>query len=296
MFSVELKKLIEASLVDGVLTETERAAIIKRAIIEGNDPAEVNILLDAELQQLRNKKQAAAPKVNKCPACGEILPPLTRICPTCGYTVSAPAATATYGLSTPQDLETLIGQLNRAVAQLKAGTGTEAQNLATIEELRRKAITLYGENQKVQMVIADIDKEVATYKKGALKRTLRKKSGCIIGIVIAIVVLIFGSILNSADEKKADEQYDKLVKKLETLKKEPITAKNVNQKIADLNDLIWVDSDSYIPQYERKKKEAFEKLVENYRDQLDAFQNEPIPVEEDYDEDDGSEEDEASDE
>ena len=40
----------------------------------------------------------------------------------------------------------------------------------------------------------------------------------------------------------------------------------------------------------------FEKLVENYRDQLDAFQNEPIPVEEDYDEDDGSEEEEASDE
>ena len=71
-------------MVDGVLTGEERNVIIKRAMLEGHDPAEVNLLLDAEVQKIRQRKQANAPKVNKCPACGEILPPLTGICPTCG--------------------------------------------------------------------------------------------------------------------------------------------------------------------------------------------------------------------
>ncbi len=279
MFSADLKKLIEASLVDGVLTENERAAIIKRAIIEGNDPAEVNILLDAELQQLRNKKQAEAPKVRKCPACGEILPPLTGICPTCGYTVPLQAATG----GNTQDLETLINQINRSLTQLKTGTGNDAPTLAIIEELRRKALTLYGENPKVQMVIADIDKEVAAYKKGAWKRTLGKKKGCLIAIVVLIVVLVIGSIGKSNDEKKADTQYKELVEKLDKMKKEPITEKNVNQKIADLKDLLWVDSDTYIMQYEKKKKETFEQLKKNYLEQLEAF-TEQQEAEDDFDE------------
>jgi len=279
MFSADLKKLIEASLVDGVLTENERAAIIKRAIIEGNDPAEVNILLDAELQQLRNKKQAEAPKVRKCPACGEILPPLTGICPTCGYTVPLQAATG----GNTQDLETLINQINRSLTQLKTGTGNDAPTLAIIEELRRKALTLYGENPKVQMVIADIDKEVAAYKKGAWKRSLGKKKGCLIAIVVLIVVLVFGSIGNSNDEKKADTQYKELIEKLDKMKKEPITEKNVNQKIADLKDLLWVDSDTYIMQYEKKKKETFEQLKKNYLEQLEAF-TEQQEAEDDFDE------------
>ena len=88
MFSEELRQLIEASLVDGVMTQEERAIIVKRAIQEGNDPAEVNLLLDAELQKIRQQKMANAPKVNKCPACGELLPALTGICPSCGYDVS----------------------------------------------------------------------------------------------------------------------------------------------------------------------------------------------------------------
>lgn len=291
MFSAELKKLIEASLVDGVLTDNERAAIIKRAIIEGNDPAEVNILLDAELQQLRNKTQASAPKVRKCPACGEILPPLTGICPTCGYTVPVQAAAG----GNTQDLETLINQINRALAQLKSGTGNDAPTLATIEELRRKALTLYGENQKVQMVIADIDKEVAAYKKGAWKRSLGKKKGCIIAIIVAIIFLVIGAIANSKDEEKADAQFKELVEKLDKMKKDSITNDNIDQKQADLKDLIWIDSDATILSYERKKKEAFEQLKENYQEKLDEFRTknrakdideviDEEPDDEDYDE------------
>lgn len=88
MFSPELQKLIEASLTDGVLTDKERAIIRKRAMLEGADPDEVDLLLDSELQKLQLKQEAAVKKVKKCPNCGEIIPAMAVKCPTCGIELS----------------------------------------------------------------------------------------------------------------------------------------------------------------------------------------------------------------
>lgn len=85
MFSEELNKLIEASLVDGVLTDKERSVIRKRALLEGVDPDEVDLLLDAEIDKLRIQQESAVKKVKKCPSCGEIIPAMSIKCPTCGY-------------------------------------------------------------------------------------------------------------------------------------------------------------------------------------------------------------------
>lgn len=85
MFSEELNKLIEASLVDGVITDQERAVIRKRALLEGVDPDEVDLMLDAEIQKIRQKQEEAVAKVKKCPRCGEIIPAMSVRCPTCGY-------------------------------------------------------------------------------------------------------------------------------------------------------------------------------------------------------------------
>ena len=85
MFSEELQKLIEASLVDGVITDQERAVIRKRALLEGVDPDEVDVMLDAEVQKIRQKQQDAVAKVKKCPSCGEIIPAMSVKCPSCGY-------------------------------------------------------------------------------------------------------------------------------------------------------------------------------------------------------------------
>ena len=85
MFSEDLSKLIEASLVDGVITDQERAVIRKRALLEGVDPDEVDLLLDAEVQKIRQKQEEAVTKVKKCPRCGEIIPAMSVKCPTCGY-------------------------------------------------------------------------------------------------------------------------------------------------------------------------------------------------------------------
>lgn len=85
MFSEELQRLINASLTDGVLTDKEREVIRKRALLEGIDPDEVDVLLDAELQKLEQKQQAAVKKVKKCPHCGEIIPTMAVKCEVCGY-------------------------------------------------------------------------------------------------------------------------------------------------------------------------------------------------------------------
>ena len=52
MLSEELNKLIEAALIDGIITEKERSVIKKRAIAEGVDPDEIDILLRLSVEVL----------------------------------------------------------------------------------------------------------------------------------------------------------------------------------------------------------------------------------------------------
>ena len=56
MFSARLEMLINSALKDGVLTESERAIILKRAIAEGEDPDEVSMILDARLEAVQAEK------------------------------------------------------------------------------------------------------------------------------------------------------------------------------------------------------------------------------------------------
>lgn len=292
MFSDSLKQLIEASLVDGVLTDTERKVITKRALLEGCDPDEVNILLDAEVQKIRQQKQANQPKVNKCPACGEILPALTGICPSCGTVISND--------SRNQELDFLIEQMNRGLAQLKAGTTQGPMVIAALEEHRRRAMTLYGDNKKVQMLLDEVSEEIKAYKQEEEKRKqeeaeqrreqakfelkkaeiqagsgniLANKScqkGCLWAFLIFTGLGIIGTLLDNTEEK-VDKQYGELVVQLDQLKDTPITIENFEQKINDLNDIFWTNIDETPLTYEKSKKDAFEKLTDNYIDQLASF-------------------------
>ena len=87
MYSEALKQLIDAALTDGVITEQERQVIKKKAIAENVDPDEIDVYLNSEIQRINMQKQQSTGIV-KCPACGEIIPPLTGICPSCGHTIS----------------------------------------------------------------------------------------------------------------------------------------------------------------------------------------------------------------
>lgn len=89
MFSEELNKLIEASLVDGVLTDKERSVIRKRALLEGVDPDEVDLILDAEIHKLQKTNTTHKHGVlKKCPSCNATVEAGAVKCNYCGYVFS----------------------------------------------------------------------------------------------------------------------------------------------------------------------------------------------------------------
>ena len=97
MYSKDLEEIIEAALADGVLTDKERAVLHKRAIMEGVDPDELDVVIDGRLakkkkeadwlrpdppQNLHNEKMG---NVVKCPNCGCTEISGRAVCPECGY-------------------------------------------------------------------------------------------------------------------------------------------------------------------------------------------------------------------
>lgn len=97
MYSPQLEELIELILADNVITEKERAVLHKRAIAEGVDPDEIDIVIEGRLAK-RNRASAPVPPATPVP------PPLNaetpvkpksnkhgeiRKCPNCGATVGA---------------------------------------------------------------------------------------------------------------------------------------------------------------------------------------------------------------
>ena len=98
MYNEQIEALISAALADGTLTEKEKQILFKKAQSMGIDLDEFEMVLDARLveQQRKEKERVsqAAPKSNKlgdvrkCPACGTIIPPNTKVCSGCGMIFS----------------------------------------------------------------------------------------------------------------------------------------------------------------------------------------------------------------
>lgn len=65
MFSEKLEKLIQASIQDGVLTDQEKSAIIRRANAEGEDIDEVEIYIDSLLQKRQKELNNSTTVVKK---------------------------------------------------------------------------------------------------------------------------------------------------------------------------------------------------------------------------------------
>ena len=89
MLTPELEQLIQYALADGVLTDKERAVLMKKAEVAGADLDEFEMILEAKLYEA---KKAAAPKasnkegeVRKCPHCGARVRSFRTTCEECGY-------------------------------------------------------------------------------------------------------------------------------------------------------------------------------------------------------------------
>ena len=238
MFSEELRKLIEASLVDGVITDQERAVIRKRALLEGVDPDEVDLMLDAEIQKLKKKQQEAIAKVTKCPACGEIIPTLTAICPACGHVINA-------SNSESKELLIFMDTLEKALKRLK-GTGALLYNSKARTELEgmiRQGKALYGDNRKVNGLISDIESSIDKFEKKH-KRIVR-----LFWIILIAIVVIPSSIYlyitvndNAVKEsclKEATHQCDSLCLLLNKI--EVPNSSNYKEVEKELMHVKWID-------------------------------------------------------
>ena len=100
MLSEELKTLIETVIADGEVSDKEREVLHKRAIAEGEDPDEIDILVDGKIAKMKKEQMSAqaaqAPRphsdkkgtIHKCPNCGAIVAATDVKCPECGYEFS----------------------------------------------------------------------------------------------------------------------------------------------------------------------------------------------------------------
>lgn len=106
MFSETLEELIEIAISEGELTDKNRQILCKRAVSEGIDIDEFEMVLDMRLAKQKKKlgvtsappvapvAPAPAPQptnqkfggVNKCPACGSIVESGSVKCHECGHT------------------------------------------------------------------------------------------------------------------------------------------------------------------------------------------------------------------
>ena len=187
----ELQALIDQYLTDGVLTEKERAVILKKAEGMGLDRDEIDLYLDAEVQKIDQATDAAVRKQKgkTCPFCGGNVPMLADKCPHCDGLITAEAS---------EELQEIFDNLEEALVNYKSSYQIE-KSKATIERYVRKAKMYYGSNPKIQKLLAEIEEEtVNAAKKNTVFRIINNwRMMCVICAGIAVVSLVIGLLFDS---------------------------------------------------------------------------------------------------
>ena len=184
----ELDQLIQEYLTDGVLSDKERAVILKKAEGMGLDRDEVDLYLDAQVQKIDQATDAASrrQKGKQCPYCGGSVPLLTDRCPHCGENITAEAS---------NELQEIFDNLEDALVNLKSAKDIHTSK-ATVERYARKAKMYYGSNPKVQKLLEEIEMETANAEKKAkslaLKNTLVSVLTYNKKLTVCVVVAILG--------------------------------------------------------------------------------------------------------
>ena len=84
----EIEKLIELVLVDGQISEKEKAVLFRKAKELGVDQDELEVILDGRIFSINNANQKPSVKlgdIKKCPACNAIVNSFSSVCDSCGY-------------------------------------------------------------------------------------------------------------------------------------------------------------------------------------------------------------------
>lgn len=195
-FSKELEAIIEAALADGVITEKERAVLHKKALLEGVDPDEVDVVIDGRLQQIQKSIDDAKQKVRKCPSCGEIIPAMTAVCPSCGQVIDASNADN-------KALAVYMDKLEASLVKLKENGASKYNNKvkAELESMIRQGRAMYGENKKINYLISEVEASIAKFDKAHRNRIIL----VIVGLIIALAIVLLGVVKCSQEVARQAE-------------------------------------------------------------------------------------------
>lgn len=190
-FSKELEDVIEAALADGVITEKERAVLHKKALLEGVDPDEVDVVIDGRLQQIQKSIDDAKQKVRKCPSCGEIIPAMTAVCPSCGQVIDASNADN-------KALAVYMDKLETALVKLKENGASKYNNKvkAELESMIRQGRAMYGDNKKIAYLISEVEASISKFDKSHKNQFIVK----IVGATL-VVLLLGGWIIKCSSDR-----------------------------------------------------------------------------------------------
>ena len=189
MYSEQLEALIKNVLADGVITDKERAVLHKKAEAEGIDVDEIDVYIEGELDKIRNEQMKAKAQVRKCPACGEIIPALSNICPSCGAAVDN---------QREDDLHKLLVRIENDLVDIKAISESSFNKKSEKEYKEKKAIfekdvrearVYYGENKRVQKLIAELQQELTTVNQLNKKYKRNKLFTKIVSIPIVLLII-----------------------------------------------------------------------------------------------------------
>ncbi len=114
----DLEKLIDLALADGVLTDKEKQVLNKKAQELGVDQDEFEMVLEARLHLRQKEGTSSKQKDNviKCPSCNDIVPGLSKVCPSCGFVIDSGKKSS----ESEKGLEDLISDIEDNLVEIKS--------------------------------------------------------------------------------------------------------------------------------------------------------------------------------
>jgi len=229
----EIEKLIDIALVDGEITDKERSVILKKAEKLGEDPDEVEMILDGRLQLKFSSK-----KIIKCPNCGQEENGISQVCSSCGFVLKEKVlGDNSKGLNEKINyLENLlieIKSIERKNTFQKTSSyfikffisvgfygiyslfknkfrSDPSTNLISKSEKEIRIIkNQYGKNKSINSIIVEIENELIIIKEIVNKDKKTDGLGClfvfIFYLLFTVGFLYWGMSLNETEENSLNE-------------------------------------------------------------------------------------------
>lgn len=203
----ELIDLLQQYLTDGIITEKERAVLLRKAENLNVDKDEFDLYIDAEVQKIDEKITSAKNKEKgkECPYCQKTIPMLSDICPHCNRHITPEIVKEFEDIL--KNLDESLGKLGFLGEKVKEANNPfsftyitamfdspnkkYAQEKVKVQGLLRKANMYYGSDPKIQFLVAEINEKIKKYD-SEIKSARIKKIAIIVFLIILYIALMIG--------------------------------------------------------------------------------------------------------